>query len=93
MRLVSGPVRGIKEKYEIIKAAVEQMETQKGSVDSFVVADVIFIAQFLERLTTNSLSRRRCVISTYVESSTRMAEEDPGPARLRKINLVPPVSL
>jgi hypothetical protein len=41
MRLVSGPAHGIKEKFKIIKAAVEQMETQKGSVDNFVVAGVI----------------------------------------------------
>jgi hypothetical protein len=62
MRLVSGPAHGIKERYEIIKVAVEEMETQKGSVDNFVVADVISTLYFLERLTKNSLLQRRWVI-------------------------------
>jgi len=62
MRLVSGPAHGIKERYEIIKAAVEEMETQKGSVDNFVVADVISTLNFLERLTKKSLLQRRWVI-------------------------------
>jgi hypothetical protein len=62
MRLVSGPAHGIKERYEIIKAVVEEMETQKGSVDNFVVADVISTLYFLERLTKNSLLQRRWVI-------------------------------
>jgi hypothetical protein len=62
MRLVSGPAHGIKERYGIIKAAVEEMETQKGSVDNFVVADVISTLYFLERLTKNSLLQRRWVI-------------------------------
>ena len=62
MRLVSGSAHGIKERYEIIKAAVEEMEIQKGSVDNFVVADVISTLYFLERLTKNSLLQRRWVI-------------------------------
>ena len=38
------------------------METQKGSVDNFVVADVISTLNFLERLTKKSLLQRRWVI-------------------------------
>lgn len=69
--------RGDANAHELIKAAVERMEAEKGSVEDFVVADAVFHRSILRATQNEFLVALEGIIFSALLSSIRITNVDP----------------
>ncbi len=69
--------RGDIESHEQIKAAVERMEAEKGSVEDFIVADAVFHRSILRATRNEFLVALEGIIFSALLSSIRLTNVDP----------------